>query len=70
LKTQSEECKPETKPEWLHPAATWVMKYPSNDVTPLGTKALLTTSPWPSCPELPLPHENTFPATNYHHHHH
>jgi len=26
VKIQPEQNKPETKPEWLHPAATWVMK--------------------------------------------
>lgn len=56
------ECKPETKAEWLQPAETWIMKWSSKDVKVLGFKTLLTTSPWPSWPQLPLPQDSTLPA--------
>lgn len=54
--------KPETNPEWLHPAETWVIKLFSNELTTFGHK-LLTMSPWPSWPDVPLPQVSTFPPT-------
>lgn len=52
--------KPETKPEWFHPAETWVMIKPFKNSTGFGCKQL-SISPWPNWPEVPLPQVNTLP---------